>query len=150
VMGTCTFVLRAPTSTYRVVVTTADGRRRIAAPCPAEQAAMTVLKRLWRLQGKPEPVGPSTTPPSVSPVTAGCSGLSWLEFGQRAIPADLLAVRCGDLRIANGGVGAFAGPQRLQPSLPRKLVTRGILAGYHCAYENRPGWSGGGRPRRGK
>jgi hypothetical protein len=91
-MGTGRIVPRAPTGTCRVVATTADARRRLVAACPAEQGAMTLLKRLRRLHGKPEPVVPSTTPPSVNPVTAGGSGLRWLEFGQRAIPTDILAV----------------------------------------------------------
>jgi hypothetical protein len=131
-MGTYAIVPRAPTGTRGVVATTADGRRRLVAACPAEQTAVTLLKRLQRLerlqrlQGKPEPVAPSKTPPSVNPVTAGGSGFPWLEFGQRAIVTDILAVRCGNLRIANRGVGAFPVPPPLQPSLPRKLVARGI------------------------
>jgi hypothetical protein len=69
---------------------------------------------------------------------------------QAAMPTDILAVRCGDLKIANGGVGAVPVPQPLPPALPRKLLARGTLASHRCADENRPGPTGGGCPRRGK
>jgi hypothetical protein len=149
-MGTCSIVARAPSRTCRVVATTADGRRRLVAACPAEQAAMMLLKMLRRLQGKPEPVASSKTPPSVDPVTTGGSGLRCLKFGKHAIPTDILSVRCGDIKIAYGGVGAFPVSPPLRPSLPRKLVARDRLASYRCAHDNRPGLSGGGCPRRGK